>query len=126
MRIPWAVVVVVAGMSVSGLGQQSHPLRVKPSAPERTKKSTTPFVPKATASSANSKDLAALEHQTAKSSAPKPTGVKHTATASYKPMKEQRNPPMNLGSGGGGGGNGLSHGSSNPYKGRLKQKYSRQ
>lgn len=95
---------------------------------EKTKKSTVPIGKSAglgNSASANTKDLQALEHQTAKSSAPR-AGGKKASGASIKPIKDKPNPPINLGSGGGASGGGLGHTGSNPYKGRLKQKYGRQ
>jgi len=126
MRI-WmaAVAVAVASMSISGWAQQNGHLRVKHSAPERVaKKNSAPIAIKSgNAGNANAKDLQALEHQTAKSSGPRTASNQRAAKiAPLKQTKEKSNPPINLGSGGGGGGS-LSRTSSNPYKGRLKQKY---
>jgi hypothetical protein len=129
MRFSLAVVVVLVGISVSGLAQQK--IRVKRSPPDRTaKKMTAPMGKSAgvgTSSAANSKDLQALEHQTARSSVPRSTAKKTPGAAAVKPVqvKDKASPPINLGGGGGAKGSGLTRQNSNPYKGRLKQKYGR-
>ncbi len=126
MRFSLAVAVAVVGISMSGLAQQTNnQFRVKHvPADKGIKKSTMPAV-KATgsASSGNSKDLQTLEHQTAKGAGSHTQGV-HKAPP-LKQVKEKANPPMNFNGGSGGKGATFAHQSSNPYKGRLKQKHSR-
>jgi hypothetical protein len=128
MRFSLAVVVVLAGIGVSGLAQQNQTFKVKRSAPEKAPRKTASIgkaATPATASGATSRDLQALEHQTAKSSAPPRVAAKKTpASASVlKPAKDKPNPPINFGGTGGGKSAGLTTQSSNPYKGRLKQKH---
>ena len=123
-----ALAVIVAGISLSGMAQEKSPFRVKHSAPEKPAKAVVPAGKSATvgtSSAANSKDLQTLERQTARSSSsPHATGTKMPKTAAVKPIKDKSNPPIKVGSAGNGGG--LTHQGSNPYKGRLKQKYARQ
>jgi len=127
MKLRWMVAVVLAGISVSGLAQQNNTFRVKRSAPEKPPKSTAPIVKTANpakASSANSRELQALEHQTAKSSAPpRSAGKRAPGTApALKPVKDKPNPPINFGGTGGGKGTGYTKRGSNSFAGRLKQK----
>lgn len=126
MRLSLVVAVLLVGLSASGMAQQQK-FKVKRTPPDKTKKSTVPLPKSGTGASggANSKDLQALEHQTAKSSAPRATGKKSAGAASIKPVKDKPNPPINLGGGGGASAGGGGRGG-NPYKGRLKQKYGRQ
>jgi hypothetical protein len=124
MRLSLVVAVLLVGLSASGMAQQKF--KVKRTPPDKTKKSAVPSPkPVVGASGANSKDLQALEHQTAKSSAPRTAGKKTAGTAAIKPIKDKPNSPINLGGGGGASGGGGGRGG-NPYKGRLKQKYGRQ
>lgn len=130
MRFPLAVAVVLVSFSLSGWAQQKNQFKVKPSAPEKTsKKSSVPLAktttgPAAT-SSANSKDLNALEHQTAKTLKPSQSAAKKTPPV--KMEKDKANPPINVAGGRGGGkGSGTVTQSANPYKGRLRQKHSHQ
>jgi hypothetical protein len=77
------------------------------------------------AAGANAKDLSNLEHQTARTETSRQTGTRPPA---IRPVKDKPNPPINFNGspeGHAGGGNVLHQGS-NPYKGRLKQKYSHQ
>lgn len=125
MRFSLVVVVLLVGISASGVAQEKF--KVKHTPQEKTKKTAVPMGKSASlgnSTSANSKDLQALEHQTARSSAPH-AGGKKTSGAMIKPIKDKPNPPINLGSGGGASG-GTSGRAGNPYKGRLKQKYGRQ
>ena len=127
MRFSLAVAVVVAGISVSGLAQQTF--KVKRSAPEKAARKSAPVGKTASpvASNSSSKELQTLERQTAKTSASSRSAGKRTGTVSaLKPVKNKSNPPINFGgSGGGGKGGGTSNQGSNPYKGRLKQKHAR-
>jgi hypothetical protein len=126
MRFSLAVAVVVAGISVSGLAQQSF--RVKRSAPEKAARKSAPVGKTASpvASNSSSKELQNLERQTAKTSASSRSAGKRTGTGSaLKPVKNKSNPPINFGGAGGGKSGGTGSQSSNPYKGRLKQKHAR-
>src|ERR1700674_1134037 len=129
MRFSLAVAVVVAGISVSGLAQQTF--KVKRSAPEKAARKSAPVGKTASpiASSSTSKELQTLERQTAKTSASSRSAGKRTpgAGSGLKPVKDKSNPPINFGGSGGGGGKGggTSNQGSNPYKGRLKQKHAR-
>jgi len=131
MRFPWAVAVVVVGIGVSGLAQQNGSFKVKKSPPERVPKSSVPIdktAKSASASStANAKDLQTLEHQTAKTAAPpRAAGAKTPAKApALKPVKDKPNPPINF-SGNSAKSPGTTTQSSNPYKGRLRQKHAHQ
>jgi hypothetical protein len=126
MRFSLAVAVAVVGISMSGLAQQSNSqFRVKHvPADKGIKKSTMPAVKTTgSASSGNSKDLQTLEHQTAKGAGSRTQGARKAPA--LKPVKEKANPPMNFNGGAGGKGTTFARQSSNPYKGRLKQKHSR-
>jgi hypothetical protein len=121
------IAVVVVGISVSGLAQQNSAFRVKHSAPEKPPKSTVPIgktAASAKASTANSRELQALEHQTAKSSVPpRSAGKRAPGTApALKSVKDKPNPPINFGGTGGGKSAGSTRRGSDPYAGRLKQK----
>ena len=126
-RFSLALAVVLLSMSVAGVAQQK--IRVKHTAPDKSARkmampiSRTPSPGMSTA--ASSKDLRAIEKQTARSAAPRSATKKTPGAAGVKPIKDKATQSLNLG-GGGANGNGLSRQSSNPYKGRLKQKYSRQ
>jgi hypothetical protein len=128
MKIRFAVAVGVAllGISVSGLAQQK--IRVKHTAPDKTARKTVAPIGKGASASttANSKDLRALEQQTARTAAPRTATKKAPGAATVKPIKDKPTPSMNLGGGGGTSGSGSGRQGANPYKGRLKQKYSRQ
>lgn len=127
-RFCLAVAVALLVISVSGMAQQK--IRVKHTPPDKTARKTVAPIGKTPgtglSTNANSKDLQALERQTAKSSAPRSGGKKTPGAAAMKPIKDKPNPPINLGGGGGANASGLSRQNSNPYKGRLKQKYARQ
>ena len=133
MRFSWAVAVVVLGMSVIGLAQQSgSTFKVKKSPPEKAPKSSMPVgkTPKVTSSStANAKDLQNLERQTAKATAPhREATVKKTPAnaGALKPVKDKPNPPINFSGTSGAKGPAKSGQGSNPYKGRLRQKHTHQ
>lgn len=126
MRFSWAVVVALVGISVSGLAQQNT-IKVKPSAPEKAQKRSAPIgktAGPATGSTASSKDLQALERQTAKTSAPSRSAGKRTPgkTPALKPIKDKPNPPINFGGTRGGKGAGSAKPGSDPYAGRLREK----
>ena len=128
MRFSLAVAVLVASVSASSLAQQNQTFKVKHSATEKAPKSSLPIGKKAgpaTASAANAKDLQTLEHQTARAAAPSRSGAKRTPgkASALKPVKDKPNPPINFGGSGGGKNAGMTNQSSNPYKGRLKQKH---
>jgi hypothetical protein len=127
MRFSLAVAIVLAGISVSGLAQETF--KVKRSAPEKAPRKSAPVGKGASpvASNGTSKELQTLERQTAKTSAPsRSLGKKTPGTGSgLKPVKDKSNPPINFGGTGGGKGGGTSNQNSNPYKGRLKQKNAR-
>jgi len=136
MRFSLAVAVVVVSLGVSGLAQQNKPFKVKHSPPEKTPKSSVPIgktAGPAASSSANAKDLQTLERQTAKTSAPARSAAKKTPakapakSSALKPVKDKPNPPINFSGASGGKTRGTNAAqSSNPYRGRLRQKHSRQ
>jgi hypothetical protein len=132
MRSSLAVAVVVAGISVSGLAQQSSTFKVKSSPPEKTAKPITPPTGKTarsgTSSSANAKDLQTIENQTKKTVAPsRAAGTKTPGkAAALKPVKDKPNPPINFSGTSGSKTPGTTNQSSNPYKGRLRQKHTHQ
>jgi hypothetical protein len=125
MRFSLAVTALLMSISVSGMAQQKNQFKVKPSTPEKTRKSAPLPVGKSgggtTASGSNAKDLQAVEHQTARTSGTH-AGGKKTAPA-IKPVKERSdsNPPINFNSGGAKSPGMINQGT-NPYKGRLRQK----
>jgi hypothetical protein len=126
MRFSLAVAVVLMGMSVSGLAQQQkNQYKVKPSAPEKTKKAAPLPVSKAsgsgTASGSNSKDLQAIEHQTAHTSAGAKGSGKKTAPA-LKPVKEKANPPINFNGTHAAKGPGKTNPGANSYRRQGKQR----
>lgn len=129
MRFSWVVAVVVVGMSVSGLAQQNGTFKVKHSAPEKAPKKSAPIgktAGPATASTANAKELQTLERQTAKTTAPPRAAANKAPTkaGALKPVKDKPNPPINFK--GSTKGPGTTNQSSNPYKGRLRQKHAHQ
>jgi hypothetical protein len=125
MRFSLAVAVVLAGISVSGLAQQTF--KVKRSAPEKAPRKSAPIGKTASpvATNATSKDLQNLERQTAKASASSRSAGKRTpgTGSALRPVKDKSNPPINFGGSGGGKSGGMANQGSNPYKGRLKQKH---
>src|ERR1700674_5890617 len=127
MRFSLAVAVVVAGISVSGLAQQTF--KVKRSAPEKAARKSAPVGKTASpvASNSTSKELQTLERQTAKTSASSRSAGKRTpgTGSALRPVKDKSNPPINFGRTGGGKGGGTAKQSGNPYQGRLKQKHAR-
>jgi hypothetical protein len=131
MKYSFAAAVVLFWFSLSAFAQQSAqygsaPHKVKPSTSQKPAKSSAVMpagksAGAGTASAANAKDLQAIEHQSAKTSAHQSTGkTGPRAGAAIKPVKEKPNAPINFGGSGGKGG--LSNRASNPYRGRLKQK----
>jgi hypothetical protein len=129
----FSLAVALASFSVSGFAQQNNTFKVKSSPSEKEPKKAAPIgnvgsgkgSGSATASSANAKDLQAVEHQTAKGSATSKAGGKKAGTsAAIKPVKDKPNPPINFG-----GASGKNQGGrtvTDPYRGRLKQKHSHQ
>jgi hypothetical protein len=130
MRFWLVVTVVVVGISVSGLAQQDTTYKVKRSAPEKPPRTASVSIGKtavhaATASDANSKDLQALERQSAKASMPPRSAGRTTpgTVSALKPVKDQPNPPINLrGTGSRRKSAGLPSQSVNSLAGRVKQK----
>ena len=126
MRFSFAVAIVLAGISVSGLAQQTF--RVKHSPPDKGARKSAPMgkTESPVASNGTSKQLQTLERETAKTSASSRSAAKRTGTGSaLKPIKDKSNPPINFGGSGGGKGGGSAKQSGNPYQGRLKQKHPR-
>jgi hypothetical protein len=127
MRFSLAVAIILAGISVSGLAQQTF--KVKHSAPEKAARKSAPVGKTASpvASNGTSKELQALERQSAKTSASSRTAAKKTpgTGSAVRPVKDKSNPPINFGAKGSGKGAGTGGQSTNPYKGRLKQKHAR-
>ena len=124
MRFSLAVTVVLAGISISGLAQQNNTFKVKHSAPEKASKPSAPVGKTAgtTASAANAKNLQALEHQTARTTAPSASPGKKTAPA-LKPVKDKPNPPINFGETGGGKTPRMTNPGANTQKTRVRQKH---
>jgi len=135
MRFSLAVVVVLAGIGVSGLAQQDSTFKVKHSAPEKAPKATVPVGKTpgpATASAANARNLQAIEHETGKTTATSGTAGKPSGSAgkktvpALKPVTEKPNPPIDFSGTGGKKSAGTASPASNPLKGRLRQKDARQ
>jgi len=130
MRSSLAVAIVLVGIGVSGLAQQSNTVKAKRSAPEKAPKKSAPIGMTATpttASAANARELQSLERQSAaKGSASSGPAKKRTpgTSAGLKPVKDKPNPPINFGGTGGGKNAGMTNQGPNPYKGRLRQKHS--
>jgi hypothetical protein len=132
LRIPklkflLAVAVVLLSFCVVGSAQQTDTFRIKKLPPEKAAKKSAPIgktVGSATPSSANAKDLRTLERETAKTTKPIGSTGKRTGPA-LKPVKDKPNPPINFG-GTSAKNTGLTNQSSNPYRGRLRQKNSHQ
>jgi len=127
MRFSLAVTAVLVGISVSSLAQQSNTFKVKHSVPEKASKPSEPMgktTGPTTASAANAKHLQALEHQTAKTTAPSGSAGKKTAPA-LKPVKDKPNPPINFGGTGGGKSAGTTNPGANSPKARVRQKHTR-
>jgi len=126
MRFSLAVVVVAAGVCLSASAQQ---YKVKHSNSEKAPKKAVSPTKSATSGSAtavNSKDLEALEQQTARTSAPRATGKQMSRTKVMKATKDKANPPIKLSGSGSKRVGESGRQSSNPYKGRLKQKHGHQ
>ena len=122
MRFSLAVPVMVVGLSLSGLAQQTN-FKVK-STHEKPAKSSVPLPTGKTAStstpsSSNARSLQSIERESAKTPA-HTTGTKKSAA--IKPVKDKPQPPINFTGNGGGKNAGMATQSSNPYKGRLKKK----
>jgi len=134
MRFSLAVVVVFVGIGVSGLAQQNNTFKVKHPAPEKAPKASVPMgkaAAPATPSSANAKNLQAIEHQTAKTtassgSAGKPSGSAGKKPPALKPVKDKPNPPINFSGTGSGKSAGTANPGSNSHKGRVRQKHTHQ
>jgi hypothetical protein len=126
MRFSLMVAVLLASAAVSGAAQQKNTFKVKPSHPEaKAPKSSAPIGPTGSATSpaaASAKNLNAVEHQSLKSQTPKSAGKKSPA---LKPVKDKPNPPINFNGNGAKASSPVNQGS-NPYKGRLRQKHTRQ
>jgi hypothetical protein len=129
MRFSLALAVAMLGIAATGMAQQknsyNNSFKVKHTSDKAAKKTSAPIgkTGMKAAPNANSKDLKALEHQTAKSAAPPKGGGKKAPQ--LKQVKDKPTAPMNFGAKGGGKSAGLSRQPANPYKGRLKQKHSR-
>jgi hypothetical protein len=124
MRFSLAVAVILVGISVSGWAQQNNQFKVRVTH-EKPAKQSAPLTKATsggnTAANADAKALQNVERQSVKGSGHAAGGKKAPA---LKPVKEKPDPPMNFNGTGGGGTKGPGRGaqSSNPYKGRLKQK----
>jgi hypothetical protein len=122
MRFSLAVAVVLAGMSLSGWAQQNNIFKVKNTptkAPKRASSGKTTTGP--TASTSASKELQSVERQTAKSATTARAAGTTRKGPALKSARNKPNPPINFGGAGGGKSAGTNQ-SSNPYKGRLRQK----
>jgi hypothetical protein len=123
-----SVAILIFGLSVCSLAQQTSSYKVKHSAPQQKAPRSSAVAPpgkssgSGTATASNAKDLQMIEHQTAKTgpSHPVKTNTPKGARA-IKPVQDRPNPPMNF-NGTGSKNGGLTNRSANPYKGRLKQK----
>jgi hypothetical protein len=124
---------VLASLSVSGWAQQNGAYKVKHTPPEKAPKKSVPMPmgktgASGTASTTNAKDLNSIEHQTMKSSTPsravgaKPAGK--GAGLKSAPVKDKANPPIYFNGNPGGKNPGTVNQTSNPYRGRLRQKHS--
>ncbi|MGB6383733.1 MAG: hypothetical protein WBE52_13245 [Terriglobales bacterium] len=128
LKLPLAIAFVLLGFCVVGTAQQTDTFRVKKSPPEKAPRKIVPISKAAgstTASSANAKDLQTLERQTAHTAKPAGSASKRAAGPALKPVKDKPNPPINF-SGTSAKSPGLTNQSSNPYRGRLRQKHSHQ
>jgi hypothetical protein len=132
MRFSLAVAVVMVGISVSGLAQQSDAaFKVKSLPPEKKAKPLAIPTGKAAASAtnsggANARDLQTIENQTKKTATMKAPGTRTPGkAAALKPVKDKPNPPMNF-NGTSGSKTSMTNQSANPYKGRLRQKHTHQ
>jgi hypothetical protein len=126
LKFSLAIAVVLLGLSVVGSAQQTD-FRVKKQPPEKAPRKVVPVGKTpgtATASGENAKDLQNLEHQTAHVTKPTGSATKRTGPA-LKPIKDKPNPPINF-TGTNAKSPGMTTQSSNPYRGRLRQKHSHQ
>jgi len=123
-----AVAVVVAGLCFSGIAQEKSPFKVKHSPSDKPAKKSAAPMPKiasaGTSASTNAKDLQTLERQSSRNPSAHQAGAKVPKTAAVKPLKESKSTPIQVG-GTAKGGSQIRQ-PANPYKGRLKQKYSHQ
>jgi len=123
-----AIGIVLAGLSVSGMAQQSNEFKVKHSSEDKQKKTAALPIPKTagagSASSSNSKELQALEHQSAKTGNASHAGgnAGKKSGPALKPVKDKPNPPINFNSSGAPKGSGGANGHADPNKGRVRQK----
>jgi cytoskeletal protein RodZ len=126
MRFSLAVVIALVGMSLSGWAQQNNTFKVKHSNAATKAPKSAPMVKTTaspTASTSASKELQSVERQSGKSPASARSGGPRTTGkgSALKPARSKPSPPINFGGTGGGKRAGTSQ-SSNPYKGRLRQK----
>ena len=126
LKLSFAIAVVLGVFCVVGSAQQANQFRVKKSPPEKAPaKIAVNNKPTGTsAADANAKDLHAVEHDTAKTAKPEAAGKK-TPGATFKPVKDKPNPPINFG-GSSAKSPGTTNQGSNPYRGRLRQKHAHQ
>ncbi len=136
MRYWLTVAAMVAGVTLSGVAQngnaqKAHPFKVKPSNVDAKVKipksgkgkgagAAPGKMPGSSTASSNAKDLQNVERETAKATVASHSS-KRTSGAVLKPAKDKPNPKISF-NGGAGKGGGMTRQSSNPYKGRLKQK----
>jgi hypothetical protein len=128
MRSWLTVAFLVAGISMSCMGQQNDAFSVQHAAYEKAPKSnlSAPGTPTpTTASTSTSKDLQNLEQQTAKVSASRSAGKSPGTAPAPTLSKDKPNPPINFG---GTGAKdpaktaGMTKRTADPLAGRLKQK----
>jgi hypothetical protein len=128
MRFSLVVAILLVSITVSGVAQQKNTFKVKPSHPEAKAKSNVPISPTGgatTASASTAKDLNAVEHQSLKSAQTPKSAGKKNASPALTPVKDKPNPPINFNGGGSKNSPQVNQGA-NPYKGRLRQKHTRQ
>lgn len=122
MRFLLAVAVLV-GLTVMGTAQEK-PKQYKTKAAPKTKLDAAPKstvrAPAATTTAATSKELGNAERKQPRASGTVRAPKKAPGTATLKPAKEPRNPPINFGGKGGKAAGGARQPDS--YQGRLKQK----
>jgi hypothetical protein len=129
MKFSLAVGFVLAGISVSGWAQQNGTYKVKQTPADKAPKKAAPLPmgktgASTTASATNAKDLNNIERQTVKASPSRAAGTKPAGKgAGLKAVKDKPNPPINFNGNPGGKNPGTVNQSSNPYKGRLRQKH---
>jgi hypothetical protein len=127
LSLLWAIAVVgVLGVfCMAGSAQQADQFRVKKQPPEKAprKIAINSKTAGASATDANAKDLRATEIASAKAVKPESSGKKTGAT--FKPVKDKPNPPINFG-GTSAKSPGTTNQGTNPYRGRLRQKHAHQ